>query len=160
MKNYTYDTLVNIQRDNLGNVSMVKTNIIAVNEIISQISANIEKSLEDKKKSIVTIQAGSLTGSKLLSGIGPKIEVQISLVGNVSSNLKSEFISTGINQTLHRIYLDISCKVSILTPFETINETVNNQILLAESVIVGNVPEGYYNLDETKSNDNLRIIEK
>ena len=61
--------------------------------------------------------------------------------------MKSEFQSAGINQTLHKIYLDVSCNVRVLTPFSSIDEKVINQVLLAESVIVGNIPDTYYNLE-------------
>lgn len=74
--------------------------------------------------------------------------------------MKSEFISQGINQTLHRVYLQIKCEVSILTPFENISKNITNQILLAESVIVGNIPNTYYNFEGiNRYNVALEIIE-
>lgn len=160
MKNYTYNKLVDVERDSSGNINLVKTDIVKINEIISQITENIELNLEGQKNNYVYIKAGSLTGSKLLAGIGPKIGIKITSVGSVSSNVKSEFRSTGINQTLHRIYLEISCNISVLTPFETINENVDNQILLAESVIVGHVPDGYYNLEGNSEKDLINTIDK
>lgn len=103
---------------------------------------------------------GSFTGLKLMSGKGPGIKIRISTVGNVKTDLKSEFVSKGINQTLHRIYLQVDCEVSILTPFDDITQSIYNQVLLAENVIIGNIPNTYYNLEgiNTKS-DALEIVE-
>ena len=61
--------------------------------------------------------------------------------------MRSEFTSQGINQTLHRVYLQVKCEVSILTPFENIKKDIINQVLLAENVIVGKIPSTYYNLE-------------
>ena len=67
------------------------------------------------------------------------------------SKVNSEFVSKGINQTIHKINLDLNCKVSILTPIETISETIEATVLLAETVIVGEVPENYYYYDDINS---------
>lgn len=81
------------------------------------------------------------------------------VIGNIETDLKSEFRAAGINQTLHRIYLEIRCNVIILTPFQTIEEPVINQVLLAEGVIVGEVPNSYYNLEGISKDNALDIIE-
>lgn len=95
-----------------------------------------------------------------MAGKGPGIKITISSIGNVETDLRSEFIAQGINQTLHRIYLQVKCEVSILTPFEDISREITNQVLLAESVIVGKIPNTYYNLEGLNSNSNaLEIIE-
>lgn len=90
---------------------------------------------------------GSFTGIKLLAGKGPGVKIQISPVGSVETDLRSEFTSQGINQTLHRVYLDVKCKVNILTPFKDIEKEIVNQVLLVENIIVGRIPETYYNLE-------------
>ena len=85
--------------------------------------------------------------------------MKLQLSGNVETNLKSEFISTGINQTLHRIYLELNCKVNILTPFETIEEEVINQVLLVEGVIIGDIPDTYYNLEGISETETIDLID-
>lgn len=79
--------------------------------------------------------------------------------GNVLTDLKSEFEEAGINQTLHRVYLEVVCNVTILTPYETITETITNQVLLIEGLIVGNIPDAYYNLEGLTDNQMLDIVE-
>ena len=77
----------------------------------------------------------------------------------MTRGLKSEFSSSGINQTLHRIYLQIECEVSILTPFKTIDEKIENQVLLVEAVIIGTTPNTYYNFEGTNKSEALEVIE-
>ncbi len=84
----------------------------------------------------------------------------ISSIGDVETDLRSEFTSQGINQTLHRVYLQVKCEVNILTPFDNISREITNQVLLMENVIVGNIPNTYYNLEGMNgSNDALEVIE-
>lgn len=94
-----------------------------------------------------------------MPGRGPNVNIKMEVIGNIETDLKSEFRAAGINQTLHRIYLEIRCNVIILTPFQTIEEPVINQVLLAEGVIVGEVPNSYYNLEGISKDNALDIIE-
>lgn len=73
--------------------------------------------------------------------------------------MRSEFESTGINQTIHRIYLDVKCKVSILTPYNVIEETIINEVVLIENVVVGLVPSTYYNLEGMEKSNLVDIVE-
>ena len=159
MKDHTYDELFTIEKDNDGNITMIKSNVIQINEIISDVAVKIQNSINERGKENIKITIGSFTGSKLLSGRGPGIPIKISSIGNVETDLRSEFSAQGINQTLHRVYLQVDCEVSILTPYNTISEKVSNQVLLIENVIVGKIPNTYYNLDGIDSSNVLDIIE-
>lgn len=159
MANYKYQDLCNIEKDENGNIKMIKSNIIPVNEIISDVAVKIQNELNKTQDGEVFIRLGTLTGSKFLSGRGPKVNFKIATIGNVETDLKSEFSSAGINQTLHRIYLQVKCKVIVLTPFSSIEEEITNQVLLAEAVIVGNIPSTYYNLEGINKDNVLDIIE-
>ena len=159
MKDHTYDELFTIEKDNDGNITMIKSNVIPINEIISDVAVKIQNLINERGKENIKIAIGSFTGSKLLSGRGPGIPIKISSIGNVETDLRSEFSAQGINQTLHRVYLQVDCEVSILTPYNTISEKVSNQVLLIENVIVGKIPNTYYNLDGIDSSNVLDIIE-
>mgnify|MGYP001784667819 FL=1 len=102
---------------------------------------------------------GSFTGLKILSGRGPGIKIRISSVGDVATDLRSEFVSQGINQTLHRVYLQVDTSVNILTPFDNIEKEISNQVLLMENVILGEIPSTYYNLEGLNNGDELEVIE-
>ncbi len=128
----------------IGNIKFIGANIITINEITSDIAINIQKSLNNHEDTKIKISLGSFTGSKLLSSIGPNIPIGLSSVGKVNTDVKSEFVSQGINQTIHRVYLQIDCNVDILTPYENIGTSVSNQVLLLENLIVGEIPENYF----------------
>lgn len=145
MDKYSYEDLITIIRDNEGNIKMLQTNTKNVNQIMSDIPVNIINRFNEKDNSDIYIYSGSILGIKLFSASGPKIHIKIANVGNVDTKLESEFKSQGINQTLHRIYLLLTCEVTILTPYNTIRQKIDNQVLIAESVIVGTVPDFYYN---------------
>ena len=139
---------------------MINANVLKINQVISDIAINIQNRLDDKQKNSIYIASGAVTGVSFLSGFGPKIRLSISSSGNVDTDLRSEFISQGVNQTMHRVYLDIKTNVNILTSFKTIQKTIENQVLIAENVIVGNIPSTYYNFEGTNGEDEaLRLIE-
>lgn len=159
MANYKYQDLCTVTKDINGNVTMIKSNIIPINEIISDVAVRIQEELDKESNTSFRIPLGSFTGSKLLSGMGPEIPFRMSSVGNVETDLRSEFSSAGVNQTLHRIYLQVECNVAILTPFNVIEKKIANQVLLAEAVIVGTVPETYYNLEGMTRDNTIDVIE-
>ena len=131
-------------------LQLLQTNTKNVNKIISDIPLNIINKFQEKNTSDIFIYLGSALGLKLFSAQGPKIHIKIANVGNVDTKLVSEFTSQGINQTLHRVYLNLSCEVTILTPYNTIKQMIENQVLIAESVIVGTVPDAYYDINLQK----------
>lgn len=159
MNNYKYEDLCTITKDNNGNIKMISANIVPINEIISDIAVKIQEELNNEKNSKFKIKLGSFLGSRMLSGRGPEIEIKMSTIGNLDTDLRSEFIEAGINQTLHKIYLQVDCEVCILTPFKTIEQKISNQVLLSESVILGTTPNTYYNFNRATEETPLEVIE-
>lgn len=160
MKEHSYDELFTIEKDNKGNITMIKSNIIPINEIISDVAVKIQNEIDNRGRENIEIALGSFTGFKMLAGRGPGVKIRISSIGSVETDLKSEFSSQGINQTLHRVYLQVKCKVNILTPFDNIEREITNQVLLVENVIVGNIPSTYYNLEGINgTSDAIETIE-
>lgn len=158
MNEHTYDEMFTTEKDKDGNITMVKSNIISINEITSDVAVKIQNSINKRGKENIEIALGSFSGIKLLANRGPGVPITISSVGNVETDLRSEFKEQGINQTIHRVYLQIDCEVSILTPYNSISEKISNQVLLIENVIVGKIPNTYYNLEGVNSNNALEII--
>jgi len=138
---------------------MISANVITVNEIISDVAIKIQEELNKEENSSFDIKLGSLTGSKIFSGSGPSIKIQIQTIGNLDTDLRSEFEQSGVNQTIHRMYLQVECNVIILTPFKTIEEQIVNQVLLAEVVIVGTTPNTYYNIEGMQDSDLMEVME-
>lgn len=159
ISNYKYEDLITIHRDKDNNITMIQSNITPINYIISDVGEKIQKRINETEKEKIHINLGSFLGSKLLSGIGPSIPIQLSLVGNVETDLRSEFKSQGINQTIHRIYLQVDCKISILTPYQVTEESISNQVLIAENIIVGKIPEAFYNLDGLTKDNAIDLVQ-
>lgn len=159
MKEHTYDEFFLIEKDNNGNITMIKSNVGTINEVISDVAVRIDEGIKEYNNEKIYIPFGSFTGIKFLSGTGPKVRLDILSDGNVKTDLRSEFISQGINQTLHRVYLQVDCQVRILTPFEDISTEISNQVLIAENIIVGNIPSTFYNLEGINGQSAIDIIE-
>jgi len=159
MSNYNYEDIMKIEKDNDNNIKMISANMIAINEIISDVAIKIQEELNKEEKARIGIRLGTFTGSRFFSGRGPIVQLIINPVGIVETDLRSEFISEGVNQTLHRVYLQVDCKVNVLTPFKTMEKEISNQVLLMENVIVGNIPDSYYNFNGVKEEDALEIME-
>ena len=159
MKRYTYNDMFIIEKDTNNKITMIRSNVIVINEIISDVAVKIQEEIDNRGREDIQIALGSFTGFKLLSGRGPGIKIRISSIGNVETDLRSEFTAQGINETLHRVYLQVKCQLSILTPFEDITRDITNQVLIMENVIVGTIPDTYYNIEGINSNDALEFIE-
>lgn len=138
---------------------MISANVITVNEIISDVAIKIQEELNKEENNSFDIKLGSVTGSKIFAGRGPNIKIKIDVIGNLDTDLRSEFEAKGINQTLHKMYLQVECNVTILTPFKTTEEKIVNQVLLAEAVIIGTTPNTYYNFDGIDKNNVIDVIE-
>lgn len=158
MENLTYEDLCTIDRDSEGRIRLISLNVVNVNKLNSQIALEIQEKLNDSRSSKFYIRLGSFTGSKLLSGRGPNVEVRMSTIGSVTTDIKSEFEETGINQTLHKIYIDINCNVSLLSPFKDIDEQITAQVLLSETVISGDIPDSYYDLEGMSPEDTMNMM--
>ena len=159
MADYEYDDFCKIIKDEDNNIKMISVNMITINKIISDIPVYILEELNKEENNTFEIRLGSFTGSKILSGIGPNIKLRMMTDGDIETELKTEFEEAGINQTLHRIYLNIRCNVSILTPYNIVNDEIYNQVLLTEGVIIGNIPENYLSLEGLNTDQMLEAVE-
>lgn len=159
IKQYQYEDIVTIYKDKNEKITMIKSNIRAINLIISDVAEKIQKRIDGTEQEDIGIKLGSFTGSKILMSIGPTLPIKLATVGNVQTDLRSEFEAEGINQTIHRIYLQIDCQVNILTPYNVICESISNQLLIAENIIVGEIPDTFYNLEGMTQDDVMEVME-
>ena len=159
MQNITYDDLCTIERDEANDVSLIKMNSININKLNSQIALDVQEKLNDTTISKFYVKLGSFTGIKLISGRGPDVEVRMSTIGEVTTELKSEFEEMGVNQTLHRLYINVNCNVSLLTPFKDVDEHITAQVLISETVISGDIPDAYYDLEGVSAEDTMNMMQ-
>ena len=160
MNKYQYYQLYTIEKDESGDIVVVRANVVPINNLISDLTENIQREFDDLNNVKVELPFGSLTGVYFMSGFGPKIPINVSVAGTVDTNIKSEFIAQGINQTLHRVFVDFDCDMKIITPVKNFSQNVKNQVIIAEHVIVGNIPNSYYNFEGLENAlDTLNIVE-
>ena len=138
-----YSNLISLEKDNEGKVTAVQSNMAEFNRLQSKILDLVLESLSTVSSKDLSIPIGSLTGSALLAGRGPRITVKMQSVGSSSASLENVFTSAGINQTRHQIVLYVDVTASILLPGFSTATKVSNSFVVAETVIVGSVPESY-----------------
>ena len=140
---FDYDRMISFEKDNEGKITAVKSNMPEFNRLQSAILEEVLNRIDQVSSHDLSIPLGSLTGSNLLAGRGPLITVRMQSIGSSRADLKNEFVSAGINQTKHQIILTVDVYVSILLPGFTTATKVSNSFIVAETVIVGSVPESY-----------------
>jgi len=142
-----------------GNIRMLKINTPIINKMASDIAYQVQQKLYDAENTMISFPVGIITGSKFLAGMGPKIKIKVLPAGNVETEFKSEFRAEGINQTIHRLYLEVVCRLDILTPYDKIGAEIENQVLMCESVVVGEIPGTYYEFSNASGKEALEIVE-
>ena len=152
----TYEELIDAQMDAQGRVSMLRANTMRMNELASQTALLAERELGSAENQVVEIPLGAALGVSFLSGFGPRLEVQILPVGAVHTSFDTEFETAGINQTRHKIYLNLRATVSLIVPTGSQLVEVTSTVPIAESIIVGEVPESF--VDVNNEEDMLNLI--
>ena len=156
LESIDYGSIVIFENNNNNNI--LKTDVKVINKIASEIALEVENKFQKIENEVIEIPLGALTGNKYLTAIGPNINIKIIPVGSIETQIKNEFEAKGINQTVYRIYLELKCNVSVVTRYKTISQKIINQILLVETVLVGDVPATYYNLEGVNKEDSIEIL--
>ncbi len=135
--------LADYRFDENGNIISVNTNINLTNAIEGKILDNVVKEINHFSRCPISVPIGTLTGSDLLTGRGPDLTFYISLSGNARSSIENLFESTGINQSRHQIQIRVEADISILTAGKRMTASVENTIVIGETIIVGQIPDAY-----------------
>lgn len=139
-----YEDFVNIKKDNNDNIKSITANTLMINKMQNDISNRLIVLMEENSESYVNLPLGSLSGTNLFAGFGPKVKVKSIPSGIIEARLISDFSSVGINQTKHTLSLDISINMRLVAPFFTDILAYNSKIMIAETIIVGDIPDLYY----------------
>ena len=142
-----YGDLVEVTRGEAGNVLSAEANVSAINLLKSQATDAVIEKLGDYERLTIRIPVGSLIGGSFFTGRGPFLSFSVHNSGSVITTLYSTFTDAGINQTCHRIYLKMTVMATALLPTERRSVQVETEFLVCETVLVGEVPETYANLD-------------
>ncbi len=146
---YNFSKLIITEYDESGKIAALSVDSVGMNRLKSLISVSITKAIGDIEESRISIAAGTLTGSSFLTGRGPKITLNVHISCACSIEVRNSFEYTGINQTMHKVMLDITTDVYVLSVGNTLTSQVFTSIPVSETVIIGQIPEIYAGKDDS-----------
>ena len=141
--NIRYDRIVYFEKDLNGRITALKTNIGEINRLKTDVLNIINNEILTSDESGLGVALGSLFFPEFLSGKGPKLPVKILVIRNSEADFYSDFSEAGINQTLHKLNMEVFLDVTVLVLGSTTEFTISSHMVVAETVIVGDVPETY-----------------
>ena len=142
----TYGDLITIERDGSGSITALTSDMTAMNELRTGILSAVLTAVEELDPDRLSIPVGNLTGVSFFSGKGFSLPVEITAAGSAHGVFQSQFTGAGINQTRHQLSLEVTAEVEILLPGGVVETEVSAQVPVAETVIVGQVPDTYLGL--------------
>lgn len=143
-----YGDIVKLTRSENSGIKSIETDMRAVNLLKARLSAQVAQQLEQQENQRLYVPIGTLLGNQFTSGRGPSVEIQVIPRGYVQSEIYNEFSSAGINQTLHQVMLKSTVQMVALLPGYAVSTQVETSFCLAETVIVGEIPEGFISLGD------------
>ncbi len=155
-----YDRIVYFEKDLDGRITALKTNMSEINRLKTDILNIINDEIMALDTSDIGIPLGSLFLPEFLSGKGPAIPVHILSIRNSDAAFQSAFSQAGINQTLHKLTMEVSVDVAVLVLGQTSSFTINSEVVVAETVIVGDVPNTFLQTGGTyeSERENNRLV--
>jgi sporulation protein YunB len=138
-----YEDLFVIKTDNENRITMLQANTMFMNRIASETTLSIQERLKQMGTKRVGIPLGSILGSEIFANYGPRLNIDILPMGTVVVNFTTDFEQAGINQTRHKIYLVVKTQVRIVLPLASDTVDVVTQVPIAETIIVGDIPQSY-----------------
>ena len=136
----SYDDLIVLEKDPDGNLLALRADMNQLNRLRNETLAIINRRLMDKDETELGVPLGSLIFPSLLSGRGPRLPVRVLTVSNADAEFHSSFRDAGINQTMHRITMQVAMNITLLTPAGTQTLRVDSGVVVAETILIGRVP--------------------
>ena len=153
----SYGELVTLEYNDQGNVAALQTNVVEMNRLQATLTREIIDRVMEFRTQSVLVPLGSIIGGQLFSGRGPELEFRLIPAGFIETSIRNHFEAAGINQTRHQIILNVDVYVSILLPGFSTATKVSNAFTVAETVLVGTVPDSYtYFQSDTPIEDDAR----
>ena len=137
------DDLIHYNYDTNGKISLISVNSYDANIVARQISTVAQTQLDSVTSTGIEVHLGAFTGIALFASSGPLVRVNLNPIGTVVVKFKSEFVSAGINQTLHKIFIDVQTSVYVVLPTSNPKIDASSEVLITETVIIGEIPSTY-----------------
>lgn len=147
----SYSDLVSVSRDGAGRVTAVEADAAKINRLKAEVTHRVLEKLQEHKILYMKAPLGSLFGGEWFSGWGPNIPLRVSVSGSASSVIHSAFSGAGINQTSHQLTLDVAARIVLTFAGYTTAVELENNFLVAETVLVGTVPDSYTEVDGSQT---------
>lgn len=147
-RDINYNDLIFVKYDNEGKVTLMQANTILMNSIASEVAIEVQEQLMEMSKSNIKVPLSNAFDTQIITL--PSINVRIVPQGSVAVDFATEFESSGINQTRHRIYIIVVTDIKMIVPLVSENLRITTNIPIAETIIVGDVPEQYVNVPKDK----------
>lgn len=144
--NFKYDDIVKIEKDSDGNITMIRSDTVKQNYLASQVVLNCDERLSELGELGTKVPLGYITNNLFFYQMGPNITVKMKQIGNINTSYESLFESAGINQTRHKIYLNVSAKLRVIVPLSSRDVDISCQIPISETIIVGKIPQTAINM--------------
>lgn len=142
-----YLDVVQLERDADNKVSAVRSDMARFSKLKSELNLEIQKSISSLDKSTLSVPLGSLTGSELFYGMGPDISFEIKPYGTILCDIATAFTEAGINQTMCDVAVSVKAELSVLMPTLQRKSVVETSVPVAQTIIVGDVPESFTHVD-------------
>lgn len=153
-----YSDLITIEKNSDNEVTLIKANSLLINTLARETAKKSEENLEKIGEYGVYIPIGTLTRTPLLAGYGPKIEIIVLPIGSVVCEFVSEFEEMGINQTRHKIFLNVLTSTNVIIPTANSVVKTTTQILISENIVIGKIPEVYLKSGNISEGDMLDLV--
>ena len=143
---YGFDYFVSLEKDENGDVAAISSDMAHINTLSTEVLNSVISSTENGTLQ-VKIPAGNLSGLNLLMGRGPDVVIDIIMLTSSRVDFRNEIISCGINQAKYQLILEVTIDIDVLVPWGTESATTVTEVIVADTVIIGKVPQTYLNME-------------
>lgn len=137
-----------VKKGDDGRTEMVQADSIAINVMMTELTGSLQQEFREMDEETLEVPIGSLFGSKLFSQTGPYMNLSVVPLSVLSTDFRTEFEEQAINQTKYKIYIVLNCRVKVMAPFCSRTFDTSTTVLLAETVILGEVPDSFVQVPE------------
>jgi sporulation protein YunB len=137
---FDYSDMIIIEKDNDGNITMLRADTVKLNYLSSKLVLASNDKIEELQEVGLDVPLGYMSENLVIHNLGPKINIKMNQIGNITSSYESVFESAGINQTRHKIYLNVNMRMKVVIPLNSKDVEIACQIPISETIIVGKIP--------------------
>lgn len=147
---FVYEEIMDMSKDELGKINFISADTMKLNELATKVASEAQKDIEEVGSVGVKVPIGYALKNNILAYLGPAITVKMEPIGRIKTSYESSFESAGINQTRHKIYINLETNLKIVLPLQSREVIVKHQIPIADNIILGEVPRTSIGIDAIK----------